>query len=109
MLLTRSAPAGQILFPAMLTKPNEVERGDIVDVEVHCSGVFIRFSARAETGGHQNETVLVSATDSGRRLSARVQEKGKVVINADASTTKMVRGGDSGARPASSSNRQIER
>lgn len=95
--LIRSLPAGQMVMPSMLTAANDVERGDVVNVLVSSGGVTLRFDAKAETGGHRNETVLVSLLDSGKRLMARIQDKGKVIVNADQnrSNSAVVRGGDS--------------
>jgi flagella basal body P-ring formation protein FlgA len=86
--IPRSVAPGQVLFPAMLSPPNDVERGDVVEVEVASGGVSLRFSGYAETGGHRNDSVLVSAADTGRRFQARVEEKGKVLIHADVQRKK---------------------
>lgn len=79
----RSLAAGQMITRTMLLPPNEVNRGDLVDVELTSGGVSLRFTARSEGAGHRNEALLVSATDTGRRFQARIQEKGKVRIDAD--------------------------
>ncbi len=79
----RSLRAGQPLTATLVEEPNAVESGDAVDVEVSSGGVSLRFSARAETGGRISQPVLVTATDSGKRYRAYVEEKGKVVIHAD--------------------------
>jgi flagella basal body P-ring formation protein FlgA len=88
----RSLPAGQVIVPAMLAVPNEIERGDMVDVEIASGGVSLRFTARAETGGHRNDTVLVSCVETGKRYRGRVQQKGKVLISADSNRKASVAG-----------------
>jgi flagella basal body P-ring formation protein FlgA len=80
---TRSLSPGQIIVPAMLAPPNEIERGDTVDVEVASGGVTLRFTAQAETAGRKGDTVVVFQVDTGRRFRTQVQEKGKVLISAD--------------------------
>jgi flagella basal body P-ring formation protein FlgA len=80
---TRSLAPGQMIVPALLTSADDVERDDVVDVEVVSGQVSLRFTARAETAGHRAETILIAATDTGKRYRARVVEKGKVVISAD--------------------------
>jgi flagella basal body P-ring formation protein FlgA len=79
----RSLPAAQMIVPAMLALPNEIEPGDLVDVEIVSGGVSLRFAARAETGGHRNDTVLVFYAETGKRYRGRVQQKGRVLISAD--------------------------
>jgi flagella basal body P-ring formation protein FlgA len=80
---TRSMAAGLVINPTMLELPHEIERGETVDVEVVSGGVSLRFTARAETSGRRNETVVVLETATGKRYQGRVQQKGKVLIDAD--------------------------
>lgn len=89
MKTMRSLAAGQIVMPAMLAAPNDIERGDMVDVEISSGAVSLKFAARAETGGHRGEVVLVSSDANKRRYRGHVQDKGKVVIHADSNTTRM--------------------
>jgi hypothetical protein len=58
----------------------EVNRGDPVRVEVFSGHAVIGFDSVAETSGRKGEMVLVSSPGQGRRLLARVEGKGKVVI-----------------------------
>ena len=81
--VARSLRAGQPVFPALIEEPKAVEAGDPLDAEVVSGGVTLRFAAKANTGGHRDGTVLITATDTGKRYRAYVQEKGKVVIHAD--------------------------
>ena len=76
----------------MLALPNEIEPGDMVDVEIVSGGVSLRFAARAETGGHRNDPVLVSYAGTGKRYRGRVQQKGKVLISADTNKNTSVAG-----------------
>ena len=66
------------LAPAI--SPHAVERGDAVRVEVSSGGVLLAFDGSAETAGHAGDFVLVKNPLSGRRFRARVEAKGKVIL-----------------------------
>jgi len=76
----RTVRAGAVLTREMFGAPRAVSRGDTVIVEVVSGAVRLSFEGRAETDGSVDDMVLVSADH--RRLKARVQEKGKVIIDA---------------------------
>jgi flagella basal body P-ring formation protein FlgA len=76
--------AGQPILPAMLAEPGDIERGDPVSVEVSSGGAELRFDARAESSGRKGETIAVLNPISGRRFAAVVVEKGKVLVNPNA-------------------------
>ncbi len=86
---SRSLSRGQMILPVILLAPNEVERGDTVSVELSSGAVSLKFTGYAETGGHRNDTVVVWVKDMGKRWRARVQEKGKVQIDADQNKSEM--------------------
>jgi flagella basal body P-ring formation protein FlgA len=81
-LLRRSVPRGAPVFSSLLEGPKQVERGEIVAVEVLSGRAALRFEGRAESGGNAGETVTVRNPDTGRRFAARVQGKGKVIVDA---------------------------
>jgi hypothetical protein len=74
------AHTGDPIALAPAAAPREIERGDSVTVEVKVGGVRLGFPASAETAGRRGETVLVKNLANGRRLQARVVEKGRVSI-----------------------------
>lgn len=76
----RSIPAGQPILPAMLTTPPDVERGATVSVVVSSGQAHLEFEAKAESSGHVGETIAVRNPDNGKRFMARVQSKGKAVV-----------------------------
>lgn len=80
----RWIPAGAVLYARLLAAPREVERGDEVVVEVLSGGAQLRFTARAETGGRTGDSILVRSAVNHRRIAARVEGPGKVVIDANA-------------------------
>jgi len=76
----RTIAAGEAVYAADLRLPNDVKRGDAVDVEVSCGGALLRFRAKAETGGRRGQKVLVRNPVNGRRFAALVEDKGKVSV-----------------------------
>jgi flagella basal body P-ring formation protein FlgA len=81
-LLRRSVPRGAPLFSSLLESPKQVERGQTVEVEVLSGRAALRLEGRAESGGNAGETVTVRNPDTGRRFTARVEGKGKVIVDA---------------------------
>jgi len=79
----RSIRAGSVLFASLLEAAKEVERGEEVSVEVLSGGAQLRFRARAETAGRRGDLILVKNPSNGRRLTARVDGEGRVVIDAN--------------------------
>jgi flagella basal body P-ring formation protein FlgA len=77
----RHLPAGQVLSAALLAAPPDITRGDPVEVEVRSGDVHLRFAGSAEASGRSGDVILVAVEDPPRRVKARVQAKGKVVID----------------------------
>lgn len=75
--------AGSALYARMLAPPKEVERGAEVEVEVASGGAQLRFSARAESAGRAGDVIVVRSPLNGKRIAARVEGPGKVVVNAN--------------------------
>ncbi|HEV2201294.1 MAG TPA: flagella basal body P-ring formation protein FlgA [Bryobacteraceae bacterium] len=65
----RSAPAGF-----------DIQRGQKVAVEVTSGAARLRFDADAESSGRAGDTVLIRNPENGRLFQARVEGKGKVVV-----------------------------
>jgi len=80
--------------------PREVERGDLVAVEVHSGAALVRFEAAAESGGKAGELVVVRNPANGARFHARVVAKGKVLVDATqpVDATQKLRGAVAGGR-----------
>jgi flagella basal body P-ring formation protein FlgA len=77
----RSIPSGAPLRPELLDAPKEVRRGDTVQVEVIQGGAHLKLEAVAQTSGAIGETIRVENPTSKRLFRARVQAKGKVVVD----------------------------
>jgi hypothetical protein len=58
----------------------EVGRGDRVAVEVHSGAARLAFEAKAESSGHAGDSVLVRNPENGRLFQAKVEGKGKVLV-----------------------------
>jgi flagella basal body P-ring formation protein FlgA len=80
--LARSTRAGQRITIDMLGARRDVEPGDAVQVSVKSGLAMLRFDGRAETGGKTQQHVFVTMPN-GRRLSAVVVAKGKVLLDVD--------------------------
>ncbi len=74
--------------------PREVERGDVVAVEVASGAAVVKLDAPAESGGKTGELVIVRNPLSGARFRALVTAKGKVRVDA----TQMARSAAAGGR-----------
>lgn len=77
----RSIATGSPVRPSLLEEPKDVERGETVRVEVRAGSARIEFDGRAESAGRIGEAILVRNPDSGRKFQARVEDRGRVVVN----------------------------
>jgi flagella basal body P-ring formation protein FlgA len=93
--LARSARAGQRITADMIGTQRDVEPGDTVQVSVKSGPAMLRFDARAETGGKTEQHVFVSMPN-GRRISAVVVAKGKVLLDVDNQSVAAAHGSSDG-------------
>ena len=77
-------PAGGVIAPGMVDAPKEVERGDVVQVEVQSGATTLKLEGTAESAGHHGEPIKVRTLVNGRSFSARVAGKDRVVVAASA-------------------------
>lgn len=63
-----------------LTKPNDVNRGDLVHVEVRFGGAHLALMGRAEAAGRVGDVVAIRNPESSKVFQARVEAKDKVVV-----------------------------
>ncbi len=78
----RTIPAGAAVPLALLEQPREVERGDVVRVEVASGAARLSLEGRAESAGRAGETVRVRNLAANRAFTARVAGKGEVRVEA---------------------------
>jgi flagella basal body P-ring formation protein FlgA len=76
----RSITAGAVLTQNLLDFPKEVERGDVVAVEVHSGGARLALEGRAQNSGRRGDAIPIRNLDSGKSFSARVAGKNRVVL-----------------------------
>jgi flagella basal body P-ring formation protein FlgA len=73
-------PAGESITAGMVDAPKEVERGDVVQVEVQSGAALVKVEGRAESAGRHGEPIKVHTLVNGRSFSARVAGKDRVVV-----------------------------
>jgi hypothetical protein len=77
--VVRSAQAAAAEKPAA-GGPSDIQRGERVVVEVNSGAAQVRFEADAESSGRTGDSVLIRNPDNGKLFQARVEGKGKVVV-----------------------------
>jgi flagella basal body P-ring formation protein FlgA len=80
--------AGSPIRTDQLMEPKEVMSGETVRVEVRSGGARLEFEARALVSGATGETIAVRNPSSQKRFPARVEGKGRVVVESPAERTK---------------------
>jgi flagella basal body P-ring formation protein FlgA len=72
--------AGESVTARMVDAPKEVERGDVVQVEVQSGAALLKLEGRAENAGRHGEPIKVHTLVNGKSFSARVTGKDRVVV-----------------------------
>ena len=83
MAPNRYLAAGSEIRPDWVARPNEVNRGDLVAVEVHCGAARLSFTGRAESSGRSGDEINVRNPSSNRIFRARVTGRGRASVEAD--------------------------
>jgi flagella basal body P-ring formation protein FlgA len=76
----RTLTAGTAIAQAMLTIAHDVERGDLVSVEVKVGGAILDFEATAETSGRTGDSILIKNPENRRSFQAKIQDKKHVLV-----------------------------
>ena len=76
----RAMSAGSELRLDLLAPPNEVNRGDAVQIEVRSGAARLELTARALTAGRSGDTISVRNPESNKTFQARVTGKGTAVV-----------------------------
>jgi flagella basal body P-ring formation protein FlgA len=76
----RSIAAGGTLTHNLLDAPKEVERGDVVAVEVRSGGARLALEGRAQASGRRGDSIPIRNLTTGKSFSARVADKNRVVL-----------------------------
>src|SRR5581483_5615169 len=80
LTLKRRVAPGAPILPDMVEGVKDVNRGDIVAIEVFSGSAHLQFSAKAETPGAVGETIALRNPASNRIFRARVSGKGRAVV-----------------------------
>jgi len=78
----RAMATGNELRADLLTPPNEINRGDAVQIEVRSGATRLALTARALTAGRSGDTISVRNPESNKTFQARVTGKGTAVVEA---------------------------
>ena len=74
--------ASATITALQLEEPKDIERGDLVEVEVRSGGARLALEGRALADGRKGDMIPVRNTANAKCFSARVQDKGRVVLTA---------------------------
>jgi flagella basal body P-ring formation protein FlgA len=80
MTVLRPIAAGTELRQENLTRPNDVNRGDTVLVEVRFGAAHLALTGRAESAGHRGDVVEVRNPDTSKVFQARVEGPDRVMV-----------------------------
>jgi flagella basal body P-ring formation protein FlgA len=81
-VLRRRIPAGSAIPENALEAAHDVDRGQRAAVEVRGNGALLKLEAEAETSGRVGDNVRMRNLSSGKVFQARIESKGKVVVEA---------------------------
>jgi flagella basal body P-ring formation protein FlgA len=80
MVPLRFLPAGTEVRPEWLAAANDVNRGDLVEIEVHSGAARLAFTGQAMSGGRIGDTIAIRNPDSKKIFHARVSGKDKAIV-----------------------------
>ncbi len=83
LVAARAIAAGAEILPESLVQPNDVNRGDVVHVDVRCGAARLAFTAKAESGGRSGDYIAVRNPSSNRIFQARIEGRDKVVVQTE--------------------------
>jgi flagella basal body P-ring formation protein FlgA len=81
MSLRRPVASGTEIVPDLLVPPKDINRGDPVSVQVFSGAAHLEFVGKAESAGSVGELIAVRNPISNRVFLARVDGKGKAVVD----------------------------
>jgi flagella basal body P-ring formation protein FlgA len=80
----RGITAGSEVHLSQLLAAADINRGDLVEVEVRSGGTRLAFAARSESQGRSGELVALRNLSSNKVFQARVDSRGKASVDAGA-------------------------
>jgi flagella basal body P-ring formation protein FlgA len=78
----RPISAGSAITATLLEEPKDVERGQMVEVEVRSGAARLKLEGRAQSAGRTGDAIRVRNLSTGKSFSAHVSAKGQVVLSA---------------------------
>jgi flagella basal body P-ring formation protein FlgA len=80
MIPSRPVAAGGEVRLDNLSRPNDVNRGDLVHVEVRFGAAHLALNGQAESAGHIGDVVSIRNPESSRTFRALVEARGRVIV-----------------------------
>jgi flagella basal body P-ring formation protein FlgA len=74
--------SGAEIHLAKLVVPPDVNRGDMVEVEVRSGAAHLAFTGKAESTGRNGDTIVIRNLSSNKVFQARIEGKGKAFLDA---------------------------
>jgi flagella basal body P-ring formation protein FlgA len=78
----RIVAAGAEIHLAQLMVPPDVNRGELVEVEVRSGAAHLALTGKAESAGRSGDTIVIRNLSSNKVFQARVEGKGKASLDA---------------------------
>lgn len=82
MMPLRFVPAGNEIRGDWFSRPNDVNRGDLVEIEVLSGATRLALVAKAQTAGRTGEVIFLRNPVSNKTFQGRVSGKGKAIVQA---------------------------
>jgi flagella basal body P-ring formation protein FlgA len=79
----RDIQDGQEIRLPLLARPVDVNRGEMVEVEVLSGATRLAFTGKAESSGRTGDTIAIRNLTSSRIFQARVNGKGRALLETD--------------------------
>jgi flagella basal body P-ring formation protein FlgA len=76
----RTLSEGAEIHLENLSRPNDVNRGDLIVIEAQRGSVRLVFSGRAESAGHTGDLIAVRNPDTQRIFQARICARDKAIV-----------------------------
>ncbi|MGA9623925.1 MAG: flagellar basal body P-ring formation chaperone FlgA [Bryobacteraceae bacterium] len=78
----RAVAPGAEIHLAQLMVPPDVNRGELVEVEVRSGAAHLALTGKAESAGRSGDTIVIRNLSSNKVFQARVEGKGKASLDA---------------------------
>jgi flagella basal body P-ring formation protein FlgA len=78
----RPVSPGTEIHLSQLMVPPDVNRGEMVAVEVRSGAAHVAFTGKAESAGRSGETIVIRNLSSNKVFQARVEGKGRAFLDA---------------------------